>query len=86
VLFLAPGRDRRSLDELLRRRPTVGRNFRSASITGAGAAVKPDRYPVIDERLESVLKTTTLVRSDTCSADAGGSSNHSSEYASSEHR
>jgi hypothetical protein len=31
------------------------------------------RYPGIEERLESVLKTSTFVRSATCSAEAGGS-------------
>ena len=40
--------------------------------------------PVIDERLLSVLTTSTFVRSPTCSAEAGGPpSNHSSLYASS---
>ena len=55
---------------------------RSAS---ASPATNPLRYPVIDERLLSVLSTTTLVRSPSCRrAPAGPSSNHSSLYASSE--
>ena len=47
----------------------VGRKLRSASPISGGAQTKPERYPVIDERFESVLKTTTFVRSATCSAE-----------------
>ena len=64
--------------------PTVGRNAFSAPISVGSPAAKPLRYPVIELRFESVLKTITLVRSASCSADAGGSSNQSSVYASSE--
>jgi len=59
-------------------------NARSASATEVFAATNPERYPVIDERFDSVLKTTTFSRFATCSAETGGSSNQSSEYASSE--
>src|SRR5581483_847714 len=64
--------------------PTVGRYAFSAAMTSGGAATKPERYPVIDERLLKVWKTITRERSRTCSADGGGESNHSSVYASSE--
>src|SRR5205823_2323057 len=64
--------------------PTVGRyDFRAATTSG-GAATKPERYPVIEDRLLSVWKTTVRDRSAAWSAEGGGSSNHSSVYASSE--
>ena len=58
--------------------PTVGRKAFSAAISVGSPAAKPLRYPVIELRFESVLKTTTLVRSPSCSAEAGGCSNQSS--------
>ena len=64
--------------------PTDGLNARSASETSGGAQTKPQRIPVIDERFESVLKTTTFSRSATWSAETGSSPNQISEYASSE--
>jgi hypothetical protein len=58
--------------------PTVGRNALSADTSAGSPATKPLRYPVIEERFDSVLKTATFVRSPTCSAEAGGDSNQSS--------
>src|SRR5581483_10203368 len=43
-----------------------------------------DGRPEAAQRIDSVLNTTTFVRSPTSSAETGGSSNQSSEYASSE--
>ena len=84
VRVVRPRSHRRALHELLRRGADVWPEASSAATISGGAQTKPERYPVIDERFESVLKTTTFVRSATCSADTGGSSNQSSEYASSE--
>ena len=64
--------------------PTFGRNRRRASTSSGSPATNPLRKPVIDDRFESVLNATTFVRSASCSAEGGGSSNQSSVYASSE--
>jgi hypothetical protein len=55
-----------------------GRNVRNAAMSSGSPATKPLRNPVIEERFESVLKTTTLVQSSSSRADGGGSSNQSS--------
>jgi hypothetical protein len=54
--------------------PTVGLNCFSAAISSGSPATNPERYPVMDERFESVLKTATFVRSETWIDDAGASS------------
>src|SRR5207248_9391089 len=64
--------------------PTDGRYCFNAPISSASAATKPERYPVIEERLLSVLKTATFPAARISSAEWGGLSNHSSEYASSQ--
>ena len=65
--------------------PTLGRSALRAPIRPGSPAANALRYPVIDDRLLSVLIARTLVRSPTCSADTGGGpSNQSSLYASSE--
>ena len=43
--------------------PVEGRYVLSAETISGGPATKPERYPVIDERFESVWKTTTFDRS-----------------------
>ena len=52
--------------------PTFGRYAFSAAMSSGSPATKPERYPVIDERFESVLKTTTFAPVGDLSADAGG--------------
>src|SRR5688572_31577109 len=61
-----------------------GRNRRRAPTSAGSPATKPLRKPVIEERLERELNTTTFVQSSSWSADGGGSPNQSSVYASSE--
>ena len=62
VRLVRPGGDRRALDELLRRRPDR-RPEAAQRVDDLGAARRrsPSGSPVIDERFESVLKTTTFV-------------------------
>ena len=69
MLLVAPGHDRRALDELLRRGADARAERLIAAISCGSPAAKPERYPVIDERFESVLKTSTFVRSATCRAE-----------------
>ena len=86
VALVAPGGDAGALDELLRRDPDGrAQSLQRAPMRSGSPAAKPLRYPVIDERLLNVCRTTTLLRSPVASALEGGASpNQSSLYASSE--
>ena len=58
--------------------PTFGRYCRSAATSAGSPATKPERKPVIDERFDSVLKTTTSVEVVELQRGGGWRSNQSS--------
>lgn len=67
--------------------PIRGRTFFIAAMTRASPAMSPERYAVMLLRLESVFTTMAWEKSGSvqaCSNPAGGASNQSSLYASSE--
>ena len=51
--------------------PSDGRTCFSAAISSGSPATKPERYPGIDERLDSEWNARTCVGSSTCRTDGG---------------